>query len=306
MSDITTYRADVENVGEEAWLGQICWYSISETTVDHEHVLKLCRLHDLESHAPSAPRAPDVFRRVCKKAERKVAQTNGTKHVYSFKPITNDENEILVKLVRETVDTKNKAINWTRLANVKFVRDTKSLEVETLVHDNVGSTVLDDLVTNFQAENGKVNSAHLRRMIQSVLHRTSAIPVRESGGIYFIPQAHYDVAKRLSNVINGISSAHNLQLLPLVDLSDTRKMVKDAVESELSGDIDTILAQVRELVKAGQPISQSEFVRITSGLNGSGRKGNEYAQLLEVELDMFATRKTLIGEAIHALVSLVN
>lgn len=306
---LAAYSQTVQQSFSNAILGQVCWYSIPEETVDHDTVLQLCKTHGIENYAPAAPRPPDVFRRACKAAGRRHGgREDPQRFTYEFKAIDHDDQQIFVKLVRETVDAKtNKGIDWARMANVTFQRDTQVIDVVPLPDlDDEGKDALAQLRSTFAAENGKVNSAHLRRMIQEVLHDCLSTAIRPSGGIYFVTQANEPKLTKLQKVINGLPTGASMHLLPLLDTSDQRQMLQSAIEAELADEMDHHLAKVVETLKAGKPISADVFTRLTANLHRSGRKGNEYATLLSRNLNAFDTRKKVASDVVAKLANLVE
>jgi hypothetical protein len=306
---LTNYAQTVQQSFSAAILGQVCWYSIPEATVNHDTVLQLCKTHGIESYAPAAPRPPDVFRRACKAAGRRHGgREDPQRFSYEFKAIDHDDQQIFVKLVRETVDAKtNKGIDWARMANVTFQRDTHSIDVVPLPDlDDEGRDAIAQLQSTFSAENGKVNSAHLRRMIQEVLHDSLSTAIRPSGGIYFVTQANSAKLTKLQSVINALPNGASMHLLPLLDTSDQRAMLQGAIEAELAEEMDHHLSRAVEALKAGKPISADTFTKLTANLHRSGRKGNEYATLLSRNLNAFDTRKQVASDVVAKLANLVE
>jgi hypothetical protein len=308
MTTINQYTQAVDH-GQFPVLGQVSWYSIPEQTVDHDTVLNLCKANGVENYAPAPPRPPDVFRRACKAAGRRIGRKDDPQRfTYEFKSIDHDDTQIFVKLVRETVDAAtNKGIDWARMANVTFQRDTHVIDVVELPDlDDEGRDAIAVLRRTFAAENGKVNSAHLRRMIQDVLHDCLATAIRPSGGIYFVTQAHADKLGKLATVINSLPTGSSMHLLPLLDTVDQRQMLHAAIEAELADEMDANLSKIVEALKAGKTISPDTFTKLTANLHRSGRKGNEYAQLLSQRLTTFDTRKKVASDAVAQLANLVD
>lgn len=308
MTTINQYTNAIDT-GSFPVLGQVCWYSIPEETVDHDTVLQLCKTHGIESYAPAPPRPPDVFRRACKSAGRRIGRKDDPQRfTYEFKSIDHDDTSIFVKLVREEVDAAtNKGIDWKRMANVTWQRDTHVIDIVELPDlDDEGRDAIRVLKATFAAENGKINSAHLRRMIQDVLHDCLSTAIRPSGGIYFVTQSHADKLSKLAAVINGLPTGSSMHLLPLLDTVDQRQMLHAAIESELADEMDANLTRIVDTLKAGKTISADTFTRLTTNIHRSGRKGNEYAQLLSQRLSTFDARKKVASDAVAQLANLVD
>jgi hypothetical protein len=310
MSTLTSYEQQVTTGSfKDAILGQVVWYSIPEETIPHDTVLQACKAQGIEGYAPAIPRPPDVFRRACKAAHRRIGRKDDPQRfTYEFKSIDHDDQQIFVKLVRETVDAKtNKGIEWARMANVTFQRDTHIIDVVELPDlDDEGRDALRVLKQTFTDENGKVNSAHLRRMIQQVLSDCLATAIRPSGGIYFVTESNSEKLRKLSNVINGLPNGTSMHLLPLLDTADQRQMLQGAIEAELADEMDANLSKIVETLKAGSKISADRFTQLTANLHRSGRKGNAYAQLLSKQLATFEDRKKIASEVVAKLANLVD
>lgn len=308
MSTYANHVADVSS-GSTPVLGQLTWYSIPTDTVDHDSVLKACRNHGIASYAPAIPRPPDVFRRACKSSARRIGgKEDPQRFSYEFKSIDKDDQSINMKLVREVVDAQtNTGIDWARLANVTFQRDTHRIDVTPLPDlDDEGKEVIANLRATFDAENGKVNDAHLRRMIQDVLHDCLATAVRPSGGIYFVTKDNESKLRKLSAVIAEIPHSSSMHLLPLVDTSDQRAMLQAAVEKEMISEFDNQMGKVVEILKSGKKITSDKYGNLVKELHRTGRKGAEYATLLDDKLTDFEDRKNAANAMIRKLSDLVE
>lgn len=308
MSTFTQYQQDVAQFKGDI-LGHVCFYSIPEETVDYDIVAALCKQHDVEKYTPSAPRPPDVFRRACKDAGTRIGRKDDPQRFeYEIKILDYDHKETRAKLVRTTVDAdSNQGIDWARQANISFKRDTFVIDVVDLPdQDDIGRECIRNLKQIFAAENGKVNSAHIRRMINAVFRDSLAVSIRPSGGFYFVSDENSDTVAKIKEVLDGLPTGASLHMMPLPDLSDQRNMLFNAVESELAGDIDKVLTEVTELLKKGENITVDKFTKLTLDLQYHGGKGQDYAGLLNSSLTTFESRKVVAKEALGKLADLVD
>lgn len=305
---LTQYQQDVAKFKGDI-LGHVCFYSIPEETVDHDVVAKLCKDNDLESYTPAVPRPPDVFRRACKSAGTRIGRKDDPQRFeYEVKILDYDTHETRAKLVRTTVDAaSNKGIDWDRMANITFQRDTNIIDVVDLPDlDDPGRDCIRNLKQIFADENGKVNSAHIRRMISAVFKDSLATSIRPSGGFYFVSDDNSKKVSDLQTVLEALPSGASLHMMPLIDVGDQKRMLRDAVESELASDIDSQLAEVVDLLKAGNKITVRKFTDLTTKIQYHGKKGAEYAQLLSSNLSTFESRKQIAKDTLSKLADLVD
>ena len=290
-------------------LGELVWFSIPQKTVAHSIVEKLCNDNNLQGYVPPNTRAPDLFRRACKQAGRRIGgKEDPQRTTYEIKPIDSDTTQITVKLVKEVVNAQTmQGISWARLANISFNRETEQIHaVELPEMDDDGRNVISTLRETFSNENGKINDNHIRRMVHEVIRDCQGTNVRPSGGIYFVPKANTAKLHSLVAVLNGLPTGASGHVLPLVDTTDQRSMLQAAVDSELADEMESGMSKISEILKKGEKITADRFTKLTADLHRTGRKSNSYVELLNDRLSAYDTRRKVATEMISRLTDLVE
>ena len=140
------------------------------------------------------------------------------------------------------------------------------------------SDIKNRVVELFEIEKKTFRSSDITRILQSIFTKQAEIlPLREQGSIYFVPAFYsglVESVKTLAGLIPGIL----FKTIPMPDVSDSRNMLKDAVEDSIGFDFN-------KLEKELETIDESTNPEWVSGrldkLDKLKKRINNYASVLE-------------------------
>lgn len=288
MSELTDY-ADAAN--QLPTLGSLVLYGVAEKVrLDHTALGTLLDANGLSDFKTRPVSDKNVFLRVSSAQARKRVPTNDPEIFENY----------LVRHVAQTPATATKHIvvervnsNGKRLDLLPMV----SLEFDTNAYPQVTVGYLDDPATglpcdhdqahavgelvarDYLADRGKVNAYGFRDLIRKVVDHVGATTVRS--GVYFVPEARMATIANLEAVtdqIDGIS----VNVIPLIDNSKSREMLKTAFTQDTFNAIDKALSEIDAL---DHEVPVAKFAALTQKKAALKREADEMAALLETNLE---------------------
>jgi len=285
-------------------LGRIAWFSVFDTVIAHDELLKLMSSAGVaKGFAPSKPADVDVFRRVTTAAQSKRNENgDGTYSNVLVRDVANDENKVLRRVVIETVDSRGQRLDYYEAYDLAFDRGNQRLVTSRLGwRDTVADLLVPDVVAAYNARRGTVNAEALRTLITKVFTAAHATGLRPTGAVYFTPagQAHLiEGLERLAEMIPTMT----VHSLPLVD-EDGRQteMVRSALIDESATELDAMLAEGRRMLTDGVS------VRRAATLLARGKelraKAVAYSELLDDNLLGMRNRLAMFDQQMLAIMA---
>jgi hypothetical protein len=304
----TTFEQYAERIahGQNAFLGRLCWYSVPESVlIDHEEVFKILVLSGLGGHVPKPPGDADVFRRVTTASARKRIPTDDPNIFENYLVRDLPGGKVITRrVVREIVDSGGRRLSYDEVAELTFVKKDATLGCRHDLNGSpsaVGKDICEAVRKRFQAERGALNSYGIRATIRAVLEAAHATNVRyPTGGVYFVGEEHVKKLEGLERLAEKIP-AITVHVLPLIDDTKQREMLKRAFEAESVDAIDKLLTEITELRQSGTAISTDAYAAYVTALNDLSEKASEYEALLEGGLHTTTSRMKIFKKAVIGL-----
>ena len=306
MSTMTEYNQAAASVPDEALLGSLVWYTISDVDINYEKAKRELEDRGLNAAALKPIRSVDAYRLATKELKRSFPMADHLKLNILVRNVGQDADAVYRQIVCERVNTKpgqKRRLIYDPSADVIFHRNTKtddeatgSIEVRRRTPAELERDMtpdqkewldarLDELHGRFHHLRTHLGNHKVRNFVREYLHSLGAVAVRESGGVYFVRQSRKDELENLGGWIQDIGSAFHST--PLLDLMNQREMLARSFEEEaikeverLSGEIDNILQdsnrKVREKTFDDYALRAAE---LTS-------KAKEYADMLDIRSEI--------------------
>lgn len=290
-----------------ALLGWLCWYSVPENLrVDHEEVFKILVKAGLGGHVPGRPKDAEVFRRVSTAAARKRVKTIDPQVFENYLVRDMPGDNITRRIVREKVDSNNRKLGYTEVAELTFDRKTAKVECIHLGGGpgKIRDEICKEIKAAYHADRGCLNGYAMRMLILTVLKNAcNATNVRyPSGGVYFVGEDYADKLVALEKLGEAIAPLGAIvHTLPLIDDKRQREMLKRAFEAESVDAIDSLLAEITDLKQSGKRITMDRYASYVTALNDLGTKTKQYTELLEGGLTSTQSRITIFKKAVIGL-----
>ena len=278
-------------------LGQLVWYSVQDSVRLGADVLKgLYEAHGLPAqHAPRPIRNRDAFRRASSGISRRVPTQEGEIR-YMVRDVHTGPSDVTRALVAEVVDKEGRRLAYYHVANWVYQDETDSIYLvpgaDTVPADieDTARQLFDGCCRAFDAAKSTYTSSHVRQIIRRVLDDLYPVVVRPSGGVYFVPAGHEPTLRALQAFTAAAGErggGHTeFRLVPLVDTSEQRDMVRTSVLYEVRTAVEGLLHQMEQIRhdRQGQELRPSDLRAVGERWQYLGDMVARYRRLLEDQL----------------------
>lgn len=307
-SKLQEYRTQAEQQ-KEAWLGELLWYTVSETTVDYVTLKKVLEANGLGSYVPRAPRDEDVFRRVAPNGhKKKISTTNDEIHVnYLIRQVKRGGGSCTKHIVAETVDSSGETLDYEEVYSLFYDGDVATMVVAQLgAGDATAEEIAHQLLHDFKSARGRVDAAAVRGVIRRVLDDARAVNVRPTGGVYFVMPQYSPLVEALENVAAELPGAF-VHPLPLLDDRKQRDMLKRAYETETAEEADRMLSEISGMLgNKDSRVTPDFYARLSARFTRMKDRNAEYTGLLEDALGGADSKLTILRRQMTALLRRVE
>jgi hypothetical protein len=282
----------VTNVdASQKFLGNLLWYSVHDLRVPPDDLRMALKSTIGEHFMPRSLNERDAFRRATtyeSKGNQHPTEVNKRVNLL-VREVSQDKETIIRQIVREVVDSKNTRLEYTPVLSLLLSGGGLML-AKPLVNDlfPIERSVFQQLVANFADEKSGYGASHIRDLVQNIIQTCAPVCVRQSGGVYFIPNAYDVKVKLLTELLAELAPHHKGQRqskaysIPVIDGADRRDMVKDSLEDQIERETTAFCKEISERAKGevSDKVAQG-FIHRAREIN---RILKEYEKLLEVKL----------------------
>lgn len=287
---ITSLEQYKEQSKGKAYLGRMVLFCQFDAVVPYIDLKDALEAAGLGDHCPRKPSLIDVFRRVSTSAQRKRIDVGDGKYANVLvRDVANDEQQLLRKLVTETVDASGKRLDYRPDFDLVFDRASETFTAVPLTNGLYYSTdaaeqVVTEIAANFARLRDTVDSGTVRAVVSRVLKANHSISARPTGGADFILEKHAGVVDALETLPAKIAGCW-IHSIPLIDDDKQRGYVKAQVEDDTTGEIDSALTEMRKLLNAGESITSAKFASINTTFKQLQSRADAYRELLGDKLE---------------------
>lgn len=315
MSTTTTdtfidYKQHAKTVDASTLIGMIVWYTVAENLqAPHKMVSDSLDKFGLGKHVPKAPADSDVFRRNCSSAQRKKVPTaqEGVFENFMLRDPGSDHDIITRRVVREQVDAKNRRLGYQEVAELNFHRNDSTVDYKMLAPDPIGEDICKAIVENYGIERGSLNGYAIRELVRRVLVHSNATNVRyPAGGVYFLPMNWAAVVDGLEQFAQDMPAGVFVHSLPLIDDRRQRDMLRKAFEAESADRAYAISAEIAELRRNNQRISEERYMGYVTVVQELKEKLETYTGLLEDNLAGAGSAIVILQKQLGGLMKQIN
>ncbi len=211
-----------------------------------------------------------------------------------IRPLIDDEAHVVFAVVHEA--RHNEVLVYTQEARIEL----------NLLHGDIVSDVpAHDLVVAVKARFAALRDAHapddIRRTITRTLQRLSAVLLRDSGAIWYVPAPHAAALRQLQGCIEGIGHS-KLYLLPVHDTADGSRTLGDAATKSLEAELTDLKSEVEAFV-AQPPERTSTLVRRFDAFDDLRARAELYRSVLSVQVKDLDTTLDQLESSIETLLN---
>lgn len=277
-------------------LGSLCWYTvydikISRSCLEDKFIDAGIDLY----YMPNPIKSIDAFRRATAELEENRLPCGETFQNYLIREVLCDKTSVVRQLIRETVDSKNVRLEYTKVGEITFSRDCEQIRI---MDSGAGGRLnkIEDLFVKYK-EN--YDGQHLRRVVRNILADMNPTAVRPSGGVYFIPQKYQSKLSALEKLVRSLEG--EFFCIPVIDRESSRDMLYQKFREQMEQNI----SQIKNILQSGKISSKAEMVKIIDGSKKIVKQIDEYENLLNKNLGDLRLGVDVLKEQIITLLDAV-
>jgi hypothetical protein len=315
------------NLPDDAFLGSLLYFSISNADVDLEAARNELANAGLSTETLRKNLRPiDAFSKSSREMGRKFKTVNDIRSELMVRPVGADGEQAHRYLMLERAVSQNgkkRRVFYEKVAEISFTRGIKKAgeytghfvesrrttdylgEPLTAEEDAWLTACLNTFKERYEHYLTHLDSHAVRSYVREYIYDLSGTCVKESGGLYFIKQEHSDQVAKLSSWVKSIGS--EFHSLPLLNLADQREMILEAFEDETIKEVERLLGEVSKIL--GDPDRTIEertydaYALRAAELSG---KVMEYNQMLGARADRAQIEVTAYAQQMMSLGSRIR
>lgn len=314
--DVRSLIGVAEDTGQA--LGVIIWYTVPNDLVRDEILVGACKHAGIKPPNPINP--ADAFRRVSKGVEQKRLPYGDESEQKTLnilvRDVKNTDSYIYRQIVREVVDSQNRVLEYAPEVEVVYERASKSILINNIHKDESGrllpltehvEAAVRTILNEFDREAHHYNGNHVRGVLRRAFTESSGIPLKDSGGLYFIPRQHMGIVRNLKDFAYYLRAEGyrlNLTDLPVIDSADRRDMVLDAMKERMRDQHISLMARISKTKKEmdeGRHIPPSVIAGFLKDVQDARKVTADFEELLETSLNEIKDTFSLLEEMVKQL-----
>ena len=306
------------SASDDVVLGELFWFSVSDAVRLKPEVLtaalEASKL-DPERLVPRLPSPTSALSRAAEGAEvkrRRLAKDRSGADVEEelyVSVLLRTASRGVKQLVTEVLDAANSRLSYRPVAKVSpsyengkpdgtvdVERDVSEAGGDVPDHELLEAEVdtIAGLRSFYAFEKDRHDGEAARRVLGRVLDDANAVPLRNSGGMYFVPEAHAEFARktllfveevrsRAENAPTRVARPSMAMKVPLVDREEYRKVIAESVEFFVQKEAESLIKEMASLVKGGKTVSGKRGRGFVERVRKLKENVSEYEELLQMQ-----------------------
>lgn len=315
MAGFNNYEDFVNHLPNDALLGNLVWFTISNANVPFDTVHQDLAAHNLQDHGLRKRIRPvDAFQKATKAVAHNFGKTeDGLSSAILVRQVGQDSDLSYRHIMLERAvykAGKKRRLEYEQVGEVILSRGTinkdgkyegYSIKATRLQRPDIDFTPEeDDWLDTKIAEVSKVfnhkmthlDSHAVRTFVREYLYAMNAILAKENGGVYFIPQAHVDELRRLKAWVESIGSS--MDLMPLVNFDESRDMLVSSFTEDAMREVQQASSAIAKiLTDPGRGIRETTYDQYANQASELIAKLGDYRSLLGDKLEDAADQLTM-------------
>lgn len=302
------------------FLGMLIWYTVPESVwVNYNDFTAQCMKLSAPVDIRKAPKASDVFLRACTTVEASykkrpvspyaVHQTGAAYSNYLIRKAGSDADWICKQVVVEYVDLGDHQLSFEVLGDIRFHKSTHEMICQPTgigYADDTFATITDDIRSYYNEREMLLTPYTIREAFRRALEGPMlALSVRTAGGVYYVNSQqgeNLSALERLANEVEGMT----FHILPLIDDSSQRAMLKAAFEDDSVGELQRLMGDINDVIETKGSLTTKQLVAFQERYDEYRKRTREYSDILDDSLDTASASLLLCKESIKNAFSKVS
>lgn len=304
----SNYQDAIANLPEDAFLGSLLWFTISQADVNLEKARKDLQALGLDdSLLRKGFRPVDAFRKATNEFAHKFAPSANQRAEFLVRQVGQDSEQSHRHVVLERAEYaagKKRRVEYETVAELVFTRGTKKngeytgyrvqskrvgLLVELEPHEEAWlNDHLDTLNPRFHHLMEHMDSHAVRSFVRDYIYSLQGILAKESGGLYFVRQQHSATLADLGKWVKSVGSSFHS--LPLLNMADQRQMIMEALEDETVKECERLMDDIAAILKdPNRTITDATFDQFSQSAESMQQRLADYYKTLGQRSNRAAT-----------------
>lgn len=319
---LTNYTDAITNLPDEAFLGSLVFFTITNADVNLEQARQdLTDLGLSTDYLPKDLRPVDAFAKAAKEFEHKFKPIDGVRSEIMVRPVGADGEQVHrhIILERAVIERgRKRRIAYEKVGELVFTRGVKKkgeysgygvMARETtefiqrpLTEEEAGwiTARIDTFNSRFDHLLHYMDSHAVRTYVRDYVYAMSGVCVRTSGGLYFVRQTFADRIAKLKSWVESVHS--DFHTLPLLNLGEQRDMIMAAFEDEAIAEVERLMGEVNKILSdPSRTIEAKTFDAYGQRAAELSSKVTEYNSMLGARADRAAIEINVYTQQVLAL-----
>jgi len=278
-------------------LGRITWYSVRKMRILHEDLDRILEKEGVPPNLrPRKTRDVDAFKSAVRSVEGKDY-------------IVENETSVDPTTVRLKVDPRSMLV-VSRVHD--HVSDSLPVRVKaTFTESKTIDFFGGDLAVHQRIENEYADlrvtyrDEDIRTMASRAIHAAYAVNVKQTGGVYFIPETFAPSVESVARVIDQLPGCEMVSL-PVIDREPERKTVLKQYEKATLERIGELMNMVKETVDKGEPIVPSIYARFADEVSYLTEQRTKYEAFLNTAIGKVEIEMEVLNSNLGKLASMIK
>jgi hypothetical protein len=204
----------------------------SSLTIDHEKLQELLTEVGIDANLACKPLPKNAFLRVVR------AKAKGRD---SFaRKIIDDAGRAASVILQEDVDHQNVSVDLQTRTTVEFDKENKTIKT-------TGEGAV-EMEKGYQRYLGEYAADQFRTVANKHIKRNcKGIPMRDGGGLYFIPATLTHELDKLDALFEKFGDAADLSIIPIIDTKQAKKEMWKSLTAEVTGELQKMKKDMGKL-----------------------------------------------------------
>lgn len=291
------------------FLGSLLWYTITDCRVTREQLEEAFNEAGIDvAYLPKPKCARDAFRRASRAGEIKNYMLEQGKYLNILvRDVRQDKEKLVRQMVREVVDSHNVRLVYIPVASLVLAEGSLKTHVLRSLH-NIEKLALQKIQDEYKTEKVNYNGRTIRDIVTAVLRTCSPVAVRQSGGVYFVPERYTETVKALQRLVNKLSdysitgNKNSLWSIPVIDAAEQRQMLGESLEIQIKEESQALIEEMTKALQGGRKITSRLAQQYAQRAKGLKKLVEEYEEMLEMQATTArASLELAISEAIKLM-----
>ena len=232
---VGTYIPALDSAAPGPHIGDFVWFGFREVFVGQPVFVALLDKLGLDPRtAPAAPSPETAFKR----AVQHTASSALCKG-YLLREIDNTGAELVIAVVEETKLRQQRDLRFATVDTVTFDKINRTRRTRSANDHPVSSSV----EAWFVAFNGALTADDVRGWLQKRLGDLMAVPLRENGGVYWVPSIYASTVRMLAQVIGSLGRSA-MSVVPQFDGAEARDSIGGAARETLVDELEVLAGEI--------------------------------------------------------------